>query len=248
MGAELAELWAELASGPGLADVDELQKRFGFDDEVAALLRERYPDRPVEVGQRHLFPDLHHVLDDDELPWPRSWLPLEPVDDREVLVLAEGKVWRGRRNGNPELPGEPLWDSFGAFLRDVVAVRRHAAYASLGPDRWLTPEAERALRAELSPAAFGFFGLPTLGELRRYLQGEKAAGRVVAAAGLFFLACTLAFLFAPFGTFAARVPFVVVIGSVPFALFLFGMRAVRGARRRLAALPPTPPNAHRAEP
>lgn len=241
MSASLQELWAQLATGPGLEDVDELQRRFGFDDEVAALFRERYPERPIEVGQRRLLPDLAHVLDDDELAWPRSWLPLEPVNDDEVLVLAEGKVWRASRKGEPELAPEPLWDSFAAFLADVLTVRTHEDYATMGDERWLTPEAEQALRQALSPAAFDFFGLPTLGDLRHYLEGERRAGRVVAVAGLFFLACTLAFLFAPFGTLAARVPFVVVMGSVPFAIFLFGVRATRRARAKLAALPTPAP-------
>ena len=74
--------------------------------------------------------------------------------------------------------------------------------------------------------------------MRRFLEGEIAAGRVVAVAGFVFLVCTLAFLFAPFGSLAARVPFVVALGSVPLTLLLYGVRAARTARRRLAALPP----------
>ena len=241
MPRSLPELWARLADGPGLDDVEELQRRFGFDDEIAELLAEHYPQQPVEVGQRRLWPDLAHVLDEDELAWPPTWLPLEPVTDDDVLVLAEGKVWRGSRSGEPRLSPEPLWGSFAAFLADVLTVREHESYVSMDSERWLAPEAERALRKALSPAAFDFFELPTLASLRHYLGGEQAAGRVVAAAGLFFLGCTVAFLFAPFGSLAARLPFVLVLGSVPFAIFLFGMRAVRRARRKLAALPPPTP-------
>ncbi|MEM9070273.1 MAG: hypothetical protein AAGE52_17330 [Myxococcota bacterium] len=202
--------------------------------EVPTLFTDRYPLGPLRIGEREFFPALEF---DDDLAWPETWFPLEALD-HITLVLAEGKVWQGYREGRIELSPEPLWESLEAFLEDALHLSRHAAFEDDEGDRFLTSDAEAALRDALeSPdESFEFFRVATRASRLRYLEGEVATARVVTIAGLFFLACAAAFLFAPFKSLMLRVPFVVVIGCVPFAIAVYGANASAKARRRLRNL------------
>ena len=196
---------------------------------------DQFPTEPVKVGGRELFV----VPDEVDLEsWPDAWVPLERVD-HATLVLHDGAVWIGRREGRgPELDDEPLFESLDALLECVATVIELAEWEHDGDARWLTEESEDALWRELPDASklFDFFRLETREMRIRFLIGEVRSAVVLTIFGTFFLLCTLAFLAAPFGNVAVRVGFVTVIGCVPLALSLYGFRALTRAKASLTRL------------
>lgn len=216
--------------------VEHASKTERVDDLPAQLAElQPFPTEPVRVGGRELFV----VPPDDAENWPDLWIPLERIDDQATLVLFDGAVWIGRREGRgPELDDEPLFESLQSLVEHAALVLELAEWEHDGDARWLTEESEDALWKALPDASkyFDFFRLETREMRVRFLIGEVRSAVVVSMMGTFFLMCTLAFLAAPFGNFAIRMGFVVVVGCVPLALSLHGLRVLSRARKGLRAL------------